>query len=549
MRVCEGWPANIIRFAESEEMKKILEQKTVPGDLEQLIPRSLLSETGFAKNYDVPHFLNRCFLYLGLLQDHNSQTQVDKQYLLWLADGLLLPAHCRMNETLMNVGERYLEELAKRGMVVVHDEEVPTLMRYDTFQLSLLMQELCRVTNQEAREFQVVDLGRGTDNHLESRRQFAINLDEYGNLSSLRIEDNEIPHVRCLLLYLKENQRESVQFKHLRCLFKFRNLRILDFVGFSFQQKKLLKGIKNLVLLRYLSFKDCDMAELPSSIGNLQRLLVLDLRVKSEKMVIPNVLRKLKELMHLYLPETFVVRGGSDNKLRLNGLTKLQTITNLDTKMIAMEDLLELSNVCYLAASIRGSLEEIEKIVELMKAKSDVRVFRASVDISDFDCYTKKRHSVLGQILGCPSLIILRMSGYISRLPKIEFHSNLVEIVLVGSKLLEDSIRTLESFPKLRVLVLKDNAYVCSKMICSASGFMKLRRMELQKLENLECWEMKEGAMPKLSSLSIVNCGKLIMQPQELEFVKRVLTVKASRINETLKHNLSQVKGDVTFED
>ncbi|KAK4425318.1 putative disease resistance protein [Sesamum alatum] len=548
---CEALPLAILDFAGFMARKRTLEEwMEVHKNIQSFVNKSQqLGATlkSLALSYiNLPHYLKQCFLYLGHSHEH-SPIEAQKMYLLWLAEGLISVEDCGREEMLLNVAERYLEDLARRSMIEVHEEEVPTATRYDSCQLSQLMRRLCLMENQEQSFFKVVNFECGTEQVMGSSvsDRLSINLDKYEHKYCFQMEDAEKKKMRCLLISAKESQREVVWPHQLSGLVKFKYLRILEFMRISLQVTELiLEGVEKLVHLRYLSFRDCTLPELPSSIGNLKLLYVLDLRVVNT-MVIPDVLWKLKKLKHLYFPQSFKTRDAS--KLRLGGLTDLETVTNLKTNMCNTEDLFELHNLHYIGLNVPGSLEDIELIVKLMNTNSDVRLLRASLEVSEFDCYTEERLGALKQLLGCQSLIILCFGGHISRLPlHNEVSSNLVKIVLDGSELMEDPMPTLEKLPKLLVLVLGVDAFVGKTMACYAPGFIELRRLELLNLQYLEKWTVEEGAMIRLSTLTIVNCKKLKMLPKELLLsVLALQQVRVSGMCEEFKESIEIVKGDL----
>ncbi|KAK4427859.1 putative disease resistance protein [Sesamum alatum] len=368
VKYCEGLPLAIMNFADH-----FLRQRQEPSDESMQDERyiqsvvrdsqeegSILESLALSYN-NLPHFLRHCFLYLGHFQEH-SPIQAEKLYLFWLAEGLLSLEDCGEEETLLNVADRYLDELAQRSMIEVHEEEVPTVTRFSSCQLRQPIRDLCLVKNKDEGYFRFVDFRNEsqTVRGLSSSYRLHINLDGYEHGHGFRLKDAEKKEMRCLLISAKENQKELVWPHDLSSLVKFKYLRVLDFMGISFQGTQTLEGIGKLVHLMYLSFEDCTLPELPSSIGKLELLCVLDLRVINT-MIIPDVLWKLKKLKHLYFPESFGTHGA--RKLRLDGLTDLETVINLNLNMCNVRDLFKLYNLRYVGLNVPGYLEEIEHIV------------------------------------------------------------------------------------------------------------------------------------------------------------------------------------------
>ncbi|KAL0388241.1 UNVERIFIED_CONTAM: Disease resistance RPP8-like protein 3 [Sesamum radiatum] len=516
VKCCEGLPSAILDFTDFPQIRnQTLSWMEVRGNLESYVRMSQERGTtlkSLTLSYDnLPRDLKQCFLYLGHSQEH-SRIEAEKLYLLWLAEGLISVEDCGREEMLLNVAERYLEDLARSSMIEVQEEEVTTVTRFMSCQLSQQMRRLCLMKSEEQNFFRVVDFGCVTHQVTgsPSSDRLSIHFDKYIDLSRFQIDHAEEKKIRCLLISAKQSQREVVWPQQLSSLVKFKYLRILEFMGISFQVRSLiLEGIGKLVHLRYLSFRDCTLPELPSSIGNLKLLYVLDLRVVNT-MVIADVLWKLKKLKHLYFPLSFKTHGAP--------------------------------------LSIPGSLEEIELIVKLMNMNSEARFLRASLEVSKFDCYTEERLAALKQLLGCQSLIVLCFGGHISRLPlHNEISSNLAKIVLDGSELMEDPMPTLEKLPKLRVLVLGVDAFAGKTLSCSAPGFIELRRLELLNSQYIEKWTVEEGAMLRLSILTIVNCKKLKELPKGLLSVSTLQQIRVKGMCKEFQESTSKFQHELTI--
>ena len=123
----------------------------------------------------------------------------------------------------------------------------------------------------------------------------------------------------------------------------FKLLRVLDFESdINRGGCKLPSDIGNLIHLRFLSLRDFTFlrSKLPSSLGNLRCLRTLDLRVESQfsSVHVPNVIWKMEQLRHLFLPE----ECDRETKLKLGTLRNLQTLVNFNTKNCYLEDILNL---------------------------------------------------------------------------------------------------------------------------------------------------------------------------------------------------------------
>ncbi|MBA0753512.1 hypothetical protein Gogos_021001, partial [Gossypium gossypioides] len=142
-------------------------------------------------------------------------------------------------------------------------------------------------------------------------------------------------------------------FKLLRALNYERTTGDL-FVGF-----KLPSDIGNLIHLRFLSLKDLEFLwpKLPSSLGNLRYLQTLDLRVDSDKIHVPNVIWRMEQLRHLYLP----FECKSSTKLKLGTLRKLLTLVNFNTKNCYLKDLINMTNIRELGINFPFNIENFNE--------------------------------------------------------------------------------------------------------------------------------------------------------------------------------------------
>ncbi|XP_016448813.2 putative inactive disease susceptibility protein LOV1 [Nicotiana tabacum] len=442
--------------------------------------------------------LKPCFLHLGQFSE-DAEIETEKLFHLWKIEGFLSTKERARGERMMDLMERYLKELAHINIIGLQQEEVPTEKKFKACRFIGGIKNLCVSWGEQKCFLKIVNL-RENDCSLSSEtlpprlviyqgdHELAVAYEVANNVRSLRVVGGN------------RKQFEMLNIKD------FRVLRILDVDGINFQGQKLPGGISNLVLLRYLSVKGCVLEELPSSIGKLVHLQVLDLRVKeSTEMIVIDVLWKMRKSKHLYLPSKFRTQKGE--KLRLDGLKELETIENFNTRVCKVSDVSKFPKIRYLAAKIEGNFEDFKSINSYMKTSNNW--FCASIDIVDLDCYSEERHSVLQEFLWCEVLQILHFKGHIGHLPPYdEISQKFTQLVLNNSHLKEDPMATLEKLPNLGRLILTDDAYMGKKMVCSASGFRQLKHLELVNLQLLEKFEVNCTAMPIVSVLKITNCER-----------------------------------------
>ncbi|KAI8025895.1 putative disease resistance protein [Camellia lanceoleosa] len=324
------------------------------------------------------------------------------------------------------------------------------------------------------------------------------------------------------------------------------------------------RDIGNLFHLRYLNINNSCIQSVPSSIGNLRFLQTLDLRTYVY-LEIPNVLWRLEQLRHLYLPAGIKLTGTS--KLRLDGLSKLETLEAFDTEFCDVRYFPKLTSL----RKVEIGLVSPEDLVVILKSpillnnSNSLLLPSSSIKIKG-DFRTEEEQSLLRQLLGCHSLHKFYLWGSLNVVKKWpdQFHPNLTNLLLANTKLEEDPMPTLEKLPNLRSLSLYFDAYIGKEMVCSSApltttapssssgggrggyggcdggGFPKLRSLDLWNIENLEDWRVEQGAMPCLFRLQIRGCKKLKEIPDGLRFITTLQELVVGYASGALKDRVQE---------
>lgn len=300
---------------------------------------------------------------------------------------------------------------------------------------------------------------------------------------------------------------------------EFTLLRVLHFVRCKFEGRELPEGIWDLLNLRYFGLLYCDLDRLPPSISNFRNLHVLNVRAYDDsKITIPNVLSQMVWLKHLCLPNN--LDHEQSDKLKLDGLLALETLDGFNVDIHDLDSLSKLQKLRHLAthAYSNDSLKSIIKFV-----KSHGACIRTNLLIEHKCDFTSPEGlTILQEVLMCPNLDALTFSMVlIHNFPNCgtQASSHISQIKLKGCKLGEDPMEALGRFPNLRKLCLGYGAFVGRKMAIHVKGFPKLEYLEFRCLPNLEEWSVDEGAMEKLSTLTVRRCPKLKGIPQGLASV------------------------------
>uniref|UniRef100_A0A2P2N158 Putative disease resistance protein At1g50180 n=1 Tax=Rhizophora mucronata TaxID=61149 RepID=A0A2P2N158_RHIMU len=466
---------------------------------------------------ELPYRLKPCFLHLGHFpEDYEIPTK--KLIRIWVAEGFVSCEHCEgvEEESMEDMAQAYLDELVERCMVEVVNRGSTGRIR--TCRMHDLMRDLCLTKAKQENFLEILNQldpsGRPVDSPSLSMMRVARSIGRLRRLAV--ISDGNLSrfipsgyrrnsHMRSLL-YFHEKPCHVEKWGLLKSVFKnFTLLRVLDLEGIQGNEGRMPKEIEKLIHLRFLSLRDTDIEELPSTIGNLRYLQTLDLLTWNSTVQIPNVIWKMQGLRHLYLPESC---GDDSERWQLANLTNLQTIVNFPWEKCDIREIVRLKN-------LRKLVIDDPKFATIFNS-SDV-----TLDLlHSLSFVSNEGSTVVRVITGCPHLYKLRIEGQIEKLPEChQFSLNLAKLNLQGSELMEDPMTTLEKLPNLRILRLQMNSYLGKEMTCSNKGFPQLKSLYLYDLPNLEEWKLERGAMVNLCHLEISNCTYLKMVPDGLMFI------------------------------
>ncbi|KAG8369694.1 hypothetical protein BUALT_Bualt14G0040600 [Buddleja alternifolia] len=496
-------------------------------------------------SYNVlPYNLKPCFLYLGCFQE-DKDIEAEQLYLLWMAEGMISSENKGRGETLRDVAERYLYELANRCMVQVkvEDDEYSIYDRSVSCRLHDLMRDLCLSKGKQEEFVEVVDTHRPIDIGSLLGRTHRLAIHNKENWEDLQfVYERRNQNLRSLLLL----HFQYTGIFTISCIDfgMFTSLKILMLEGCEFKNDKLPDGIEKLILLKHLSLYESKVDEVPPSIRKLPCLQSLDVRTNCQ-LKLPSVINSTGRLRHLFLPAeiTCIERGG---KLKLDGLNELETLSWFNSQSVDFSHIHKLVNL----RELNGYICDEESLSRIVLYISDHQYqLRKTIFGISSSCTMNSEQGgsidLLRKMLMCHSLVKLCMSCHVRKLPAYEpqLCRNLIYLTLDDCRMEEDPMQTLEKFPMLRTLQLVKNAFVGREMVCRAAGFPQLRHLyiislrslvewrveesampnlstlKLNDLFNLVEWRVEERAMPNLSSLHIVRCKKLKMIPEGLRFI------------------------------
>lgn len=512
-----------------------------------------------ALSYDnLPLHLRHCFLCFANYKE-DEEIETEELYMIWMAEGFISVEDRAPGEMMLDVAERYLAELAHRSLVQVEASKIDgeSWSKYRKCRVHDLIRDFCLSKVKEEEFLNVIHLQGRYDNESPASivRRLCIRSYEHGDESMLKPYDQHvISHIRSLLIWKVPFSTIIRWPDEILSLQKFKLLRVFTASRYKFSNHN-IRSITELVYLKYLCLTDCRLEEeLPSSIGNLRNLETLDLRVR-DFIRIPNVLWKLKQLKHLYLPTVAqfglvqklglngFAQSGIAEKLRLDGLNELELLHNYDSRNCEALDLIRLPKLK--AFHGRILLEDNLREQNLMNFIKSRELRYSFLDISGGRTrFSEGVASCLVSLLECCFIDALTLNAKICRFPD-EYDltrissGRFTKISLMYCKMEEDPMILLEKLPNLLILHLYD-AYMGAEMVCTAKGFPRLKELYLSLLPGLRIWRVDEGALQNVTSIWMYECPKLEMLPEGLKYLSALESLYMAGMPSTFK---DKVKG------
>ncbi|XP_027169359.1 putative disease resistance protein At1g50180 [Coffea eugenioides] len=470
---------------------------------------------------DLPSYLKTCFLSFAIFpEDFVIPTR--KLFHMWIAEGLI---HQKGVEVLEDVAADRLDELVYRNLVQVvaltANGKVKSCRVHD------LLRDLAVAKAEEVMFLKIFGESSSSFPPSKCRHLLVNSCSEMLNYPGEF--EHSTPPLRSLIFFNLAEVKHEFNLSFAR----FKLLRVLDLQNMN--TSYLPEEIGELCLLMYLCLRRTRIKRLPLSLGCLQNLQTLDIYIVVSVVEVPNVLWKLKNLRHLYIRETI-----KHVPLKFDTLKNLQTLCDvyLDTlignKMMLLTSMRKLG--VWIERSSRidelfSSIAKLENLVHLELVRYGEEGFPSLIGLSHLNYVNR-----------------LRLSGWLTELPSPHnFPPRLSHLSLLGTKLAEDPMPTLEKLEHLSILKLK-NAYAGKELVISDNQFPNLTVLQLEHLPNLIEIKIGRGAMPQLRCLRISNCYFVEMLPEELRFMEALEKVEVEDMPKrfiTRLHGMDSYKKEI----
>ena len=505
VRTCGGLPIAIVKLAD------LLSTKDSTNALQELNQdQQLWSYTLSRINDDLSLYMQRCLYYFSLFPK-DFEIPARRLIMLWIAEGLVKTDG--ENEAPEDVAERYLITLIGKGMVRVTKNKLN-----GNIKTCLLPDALWQYWSSKALQATFLRVGTGMIRRLSDHLDKGdvsfdhIHGDRKKASGSLQLLYGEV--VSFLSFDTREGSEPGEDIRHFLCRCISSNclllLRVLDLEN-TFRPK-LPEEIGKLTQLRYLGLRSTFLDILPSSINKLQSLQTLDIKHTNISNC-PSLIWNMQQLRQLYLNDSCHIKLMPQISV---GSSSLRVLVGLfvDEETPVQDGLDRFFNLRKLGLTFLLLPSQQEAVVGWISKLKDLQSLRLKsingenqpgvIELKSLTSHTNLSCLYLLGSLKNPSMVSL-------------FPDSLIELTLSGSELEEDPMQKLDKLPNLKVLRLLAKSYTGKKMVCSSGGFPQLQVLKLWKLEQLEEWNVDEGAMEALWDIDIRSCKRLKMLPVVLQ--------------------------------
>ncbi|XP_024040027.1 putative disease resistance RPP13-like protein 1 [Citrus clementina] len=532
-----------------EEWKRILN-----SDLWKVeeIEKGVLTPLWLSYN-DLPSRVKRCFSYCAVFpKDYNIEK--DKLITLWMAQGYLSAEAAEQDEELETIGEEYFGILASRSFFQEFEK------RYDNRIIACKMHDMVHdfaqfVSQNECFSLEVngseeLNVTNSTNSLDEKVRHLML---IFSKGTSLPVSTRRVKRMRTLLINDSRSDHSLLNGEILEELFReLTSLRALDF-GKSYNSSwsstvEIPRTIEKLVHLRYLNLFYQGIKKLPETLCELYNLEKLDISICFNLKELPEGIGKLINMKHLRN------RGTSSLRYMPVGIGRLTGLRTLDEfhvsggggvdcrKACRLESLKNLENLRVCGIRRLGDVSDVgeAKRLELDKKKylSCLRLRFDKKEEEEGERRKNEDDQLLLEALQPPlNLKELEIEYYRGNTVFPSWMTSLTNLKSLDLSSCEncEQLPPLGKLPSLEALSLWDMKCVervgdeflgiesdhhgSSSSVIIA--FPKLKSLSIEFLRELEEWDYgitRTGntvinIMPRLSSLTIAHCPKLMALP------------------------------------
>ncbi|KAK4436587.1 putative late blight resistance proteinR1A-10 [Sesamum alatum] len=474
----------------------------------------------------LPQHLKTCFLYMGVFPE-DYQIPVSKLVRLRAAEGFLKPCG---DESLDDVGEKYLKDLIDRGIVLVSQRKLSGKIR--TCSIHDLVRDLCVREAQKEKFIRTIK----SDDDLSSEGAFG---HRCLCLHSSILQD-DASFCRDSIICIREHSdgrlkeiydamRSSTLIrsliftgtyrKPLNIFLRFGLLRVLDALSVTFFWFPI--EVLELVYLRYLALTFD--GELPGLVSNLQNLEIL-------------IVHQVFWRPPSYLPSE---------------IWRMPRLRHLEFKEVFLPD--------YPGTLYYGKntfcLENLQTLLGIRDFRVTEDVYKNIPNVKKLEIVYDKNSNTMGWSLYClDNLVHLHQLDSLKchflddrtqkpDLPDLTFPSELKELSLLGWEIPSKYMTTVGSLHNLEILKLRFCSLQDDEWELSEGEFSRLKVLVLERM-NIVRWRAETDHFPSLEQLIIKHCRELEEIPSSFGDIPTLQIIKVVGSSRSCEISAMQILED-----
>ncbi|KAH0682293.1 hypothetical protein KY289_020045 [Solanum tuberosum] len=437
----------------------------------------------------LPQQKKAAFLYFGVFPQ-GFDIPAWKLIRLWVAEGLIKSD--LQGSEIEKVAETYLSDFAGRNLVMVMQKRSNGQIK--TCRLHDMLHEFCIIEAKRISLFQQVYLQPGVqafpsiEDPNTSRRLCIQSSIPYNFI----LKDRIVQHVRSLLCFSSIQKKIDLSNLDIQLIpYAFPLIRVLDIQSLIFEFSEMFYRLFH---LRYIAIKG-NFTVLPSLFGNFWYLqtLILHTDTSSSTLEIKEDIWKLLQLRHLHsnLPVKLPPPPTPTSKIRTSCLQTLSKVTPDSCKKTVLAKVIHLRKL-----GIEGQL------AVLLGKSTKERGFDSFQELTRIENLKLLNYGWSEELHLPPHFFSI-----LETLNKLTLSNT-------GFEWSEADI--LGQLKCLKVLKLKENAFIGNKWKPKKGSFSNLQVLWIDWAENWETWDASNCRFQSLTHLVLISCYDLNAVPHEL---------------------------------
>ncbi|CAD6254638.1 unnamed protein product [Miscanthus lutarioriparius] len=553
VKKCGYLPLAILTIGGVLATKKIAEWENfynkLPSELESNPSLEAVRRVVTLSYNHLPSHLKPCFVYLSIFPE---DYEIKRSHVVgrWIAEGFV---RAKVGTTIDEVGKEYFDELISRSMIQSSRLGIEGSVK--TCRVHDIMRDIIVSISREENFVHLIH-SNGINVPEENFRHVAY------HDSKCQKEGMDWRHIRSLTFFTEGCCGWTLDLTPSISTPKLRMLRVLDVVGGNFRITQ--DGINKIVLLCHLkylkvrAYLSANIYSVPSDIGNMQGLQILDMG-NSYITTLPTEITKLRDLRvircnrkgyyfldpeepvrclfaTLSLPIILIGCSSGDSYRRaraigdlhmgcssgwsrtdgdgvrvprgIGNLKELEILESVDIRRTSSKAVKELGELTRLRKLAIGTYGASKKKCKILCASIEKLSSLRSLSVWASEHQDRGLGWLISSTSPPPHLRSLSLCGYIGEMTDWFMNlTHLVKILFIDCQLMEDkTMEILGKLPKLMRLKFYSGAYLGEKLVFGTRAFLNLRAFEFEiwgDMDHLKEIRFEEDTSPQMESIDI----------------------------------------------